>query len=110
LEPRRRAEKAPTVVIQEADVQRVSTRSVDDLGMTSISKSQVSRLSTEIDAKIAAFLNRPLEGNWPIFGVAVASTAMAGGKARHGHRDLRGRDDHHDQDDATVLASVQPVV
>ena len=35
------------------------------MGMTGISKSQVSRLCTEIDDKIAAFLNRPLEGDWP---------------------------------------------
>jgi transposase-like protein len=63
------AEKALTAVIQEAYVHGVSTRSVDDLvkamGMTGISKSQVSRLCTEIDDKIAAFLNRPLEGDWP---------------------------------------------
>jgi putative transposase len=69
LEPRRMAEKALTAVIQEAYVQGVSTRSVDDLvkamGMTGISKSQVSRLCAEIDDKIAAFLNRPLEGDWP---------------------------------------------
>src|SRR5256714_9479707 len=69
LEPRRLAEKALTAVVQEAYVQGVSTRSVDDLvkamGMTGISKSQVSRLCTEIDDKIAAFLNRPLEGDWP---------------------------------------------
>ena len=69
LEPRRMAEKALTAVIQEAYVHGVSTRSVDDLvkamGMTGISKSQVSRLCTEIDDKIAAFLNRPLEGDWP---------------------------------------------
>src|SRR6266550_2355183 len=69
LEPRRMAEKALTAVIQEAYVQGVSTRSVDELvkamGMTGISKSQVSRLCGEIDDKIAAFLNRPLEGDWP---------------------------------------------
>jgi len=69
LEPRRMAEKALTAVIQEAYVQGVSTRSVDDLvkalGMSGISKSQVSRLCAEIDEKIAAFLNRPLEGEWP---------------------------------------------
>jgi len=69
LEPRRMAEKALAAVIQEAYVQGVSTRSVDDLvkamGMTGISKSQVSRLCEEIDGKIAAFLNRPLEGDWP---------------------------------------------
>ena len=69
LEPRRTAEKALTAVIQEAYVQGVSTRSVDELvkamGMSGISKSQVSRLCEEIDGKIAAFLNRPLEGDWP---------------------------------------------
>lgn len=69
LEPRRTAEKALTAVIQEAYVQGISTRSVDDLvkalGMTGISKSQVSRLCGEIDDKVGAFLNRPLEGEWP---------------------------------------------
>lgn len=69
LEPRRMAEKALTAVIQEAYVQGISTRSVDDLvkamGMSGISKSQVSRLCGEIDDKIAGFLNRPLEGEWP---------------------------------------------
>ncbi len=69
LEPRRLAEKALTAVIQEAYVQGVSTRSVDDLvkamGMSGISKSQVSRLCGEIDDKIKTFLNRPLEGDWP---------------------------------------------
>src|SRR5437879_12376505 len=69
LEPRRMAEKALAAVIQEAYVQGVSTRSVDELvkamGMTGISKSQVSRLGSEIDGKIATFLDRPLEGDWP---------------------------------------------
>jgi putative transposase len=69
LEPRRMAEKALTAVIQEAYVQGVSTRSVDDLvqamGMSGISKSQVSRLCGEIDEKVQTFLNRPLEGDWP---------------------------------------------
>ncbi len=69
LEPRRMVEKALTAVIQEAYVQGVSTRSVDDLvqamGMSGISKSQVSRLCGEIDEKVETFLNRPLEGDWP---------------------------------------------
>ena len=34
-------------------------------GRTGISKSQVSRLCEEIDDKIKAFLNRPIEGDWP---------------------------------------------
>jgi len=69
LEPRRASEKAMTAVIQEACIQGISTRSVDDLvkamGMSGISKSQVSRLCAEIDGRVEAFLNRPLEGEWP---------------------------------------------
>jgi putative transposase len=69
LEPRRTAEKALTAVIQEAYVHGISTRSVDDLvkamGMTGISKSQVSRLCEEIDERVNAFLARPIEGEWP---------------------------------------------
>jgi len=69
LEPRRTAEKALTAVIQEAYIQGVSTRSVDELvkamGMSGISKSQVSRLCEEIDERVQAFLSRPIEGDWP---------------------------------------------
>ena len=69
LEPRRMAEKALTAVVQEAYIQGVSTRSVDDLvqamGMSGISKSQVSRLCEEIDERVKAFLSRPIEGDWP---------------------------------------------
>ena len=69
LEPRRMAEKALTAVIQEAYIQGVSTRSVDDLvkalGMSGVSKSQVSRLCEEIDERVGAFLSRPIEGDWP---------------------------------------------
>jgi putative transposase len=69
LEPRRLAEKALTAVIQEAYIQGISTRSVDDLvkamGMTGISKSQVSRLCEEIDERVKTFLERPIEGDWP---------------------------------------------
>src|SRR6186713_756865 len=69
LEPRRLAEKALTAVIQEAYVQGISTRSVDDLvkalGMSGVSKSQVSRLCGELDERVGAFLNRPIEGDWP---------------------------------------------
>ncbi|NNM92075.1 MAG: IS256 family transposase [Candidatus Eremiobacteraeota bacterium] len=69
LEPRRTAEKALAAVIQEAYIQGVSTRSVDNLvkamGMTGISSSQVSRLCAEIDERVNAFLNRPIEGDWP---------------------------------------------
>ena len=67
LEPRRASEKAMTAVIQEAYIQGVSTRSVDDLvktmGMTGVSKSQVSRLCVEIDERVDAFLDRPGESH-----------------------------------------------
>jgi putative transposase len=69
LEPRKSSEKALAAVVQEAYVQGISTRSVDELvkalGMSGISKSQVSRLCEEIDERVEAFLNRPLEGDWP---------------------------------------------
>jgi putative transposase len=69
LEPRRTGEKALAAVIQEAYIQGVSTRSVDELvqamGMSGISKSQVSRLCGEIDERVHAFLDRPIEGDWP---------------------------------------------
>ncbi len=72
LEPWRIAEKALTAVVQEAYVQGVSTRAVDDLvkamGMSGISKSQVSRLCQEIDERVKAFLQRPIEGIGPICG------------------------------------------
>jgi len=85
LEPRRMAEKALSAVIQEAYIQGVSTRSVDDLvqamGGTGVSKSQVSRLCEEIDARVEAFLERPLEGDWPY--VWLDATYV---KVRRNHR------------------------
>ena len=69
VEPRRASVKALTAVIQEAYGQGVSTRSVNDLvkamGMIGISKSQVSRLCAEIDERVKAFLDRPIEGSRP---------------------------------------------
>jgi transposase-like protein len=80
-EPRRTVEKALTAVIQEACVQGVSTRAMDDLvqamGGTGVSKSQVSRLCEDepssaigprtmaSDERVDAFLTRPIEGERP---------------------------------------------
>ena len=93
LEPRRAAEKALTAVIQEAYVQGVSTRSVDDLvqamGMSGISKSQVSRLCQDIDTRVQAFLTRPLEGDWPYLWLDATYV-----KVRAGGRIVPGRGDH----------------
>src|SRR5215212_2956553 len=68
-EPRKVSEKALVAVIQEAWIGGVSTRRVEDLvqamGLGGISKSTVSKLCREIDERVNAFLDRPLEGEWP---------------------------------------------
>jgi len=65
LTPRRRAEQALVAVIGQAYVEGVSTRRVDDLvkamGIDGISRSEVSRMASELDAKVAAFRDRPLD-------------------------------------------------
>lgn len=69
LEPRRTAEKALAAVIQEAYLQGVSTRAVDDLvkalGASGVSRSEVSRLCQEVEGRVREFLERPLEGAFP---------------------------------------------
>src|ERR1700731_2889351 len=69
LEARKSSEKALIAVIQEAWIGGVSTRRVDDLvqamGLSGISKSQVSKLCKDIDERVNAFLDRPLAGEWP---------------------------------------------
>jgi len=117
LEPRRMAEKALTAVIQEAYVQGVSTRSVDDLvramGMSGISKSQVSRLCEEIDGKVKAFLDRPIEGDWPYLWldatyvkvrqnsrVVSAAVIVAVGVNSDGRREVLGMDIGHSEAEA----------
>jgi putative transposase len=69
LEPRRRAERALVSVVQEAYVQGISTRRVDDLvqalGMQGISKSQVSRMCAELDKEVENFRTRKLTGPYP---------------------------------------------
>src|SRR5436189_3301871 len=109
LEPRRLAEKALTAVVQEAYVQGISTRSVDDLvkamGMSGISKSQVSRLCEEIDERVQAFLERPIEGDWPYLWidatyvkvrsngrVVPVAVIMAVGVNADGRREVLGMD------------------
>jgi putative transposase len=85
LEPRRMTEKALTAVIQEAYIQGISTRAVDNLvqamGGTGISHSQVSRLCQEIDERVNAFLGRPIEGEWPYLWIDATYV-----KVRQDHR------------------------
>src|SRR6476620_9914421 len=72
LEARKTTEKALVAVIQEAWIGGVSTRRVDEIaqamGLSGISKSQVSKLCKEIDERVKAFLDRPLEGDCPLCG------------------------------------------
>ena len=65
LEPRRRIDQALYAVVMEAYVSGVSTRSVDALvesmgAASGISKSEVSRICTGLDDRVAAFRNRTL--------------------------------------------------
>ena len=64
LEPRRRAERALLAVVQEAYVLGVSIRRVDDLvqslGITGISKSEVSRICSALDTEVETFRKRPI--------------------------------------------------
>ena len=69
LEARRMSEKALLAVIQEAWINGVSTRKVDrlvqNMGLSGISKSQVSEICKDIDTRVQDFLFRPLTGKWP---------------------------------------------
>ncbi len=84
LEPRKTSEKALVAVIQEAWIGGVSTRRVEDLvqamGLSGISKSTVSKLCQDIDARVNAFLDRPLEGEGRICGSMppTSNSAKAG--------------------------------
>ncbi len=70
LERRRRIDRALFAVVMEAYVHGVTTRRVDELvkalgAETGISKSEVSRICSELDAELEAFRNRPLDGPFP---------------------------------------------
>ena len=69
LEPRRRSEQALLSVIQQAYVEGVSTRRVDDLikalGCDGISSSQVSRICEQLDEVVESFLGRA-PGRWSL--------------------------------------------
>lgn len=69
LEPRRRSERAIVSVVVQAYVHGVSTRHVEDvvqaLGMTGISKSEVSRMCGELDELVESFRTRPLSKRYP---------------------------------------------
>ena len=110
LEPRRRAERALSAVVQEAYVHGVSTRKVDELvkalGMEGISKSRVSELCEELDEQVERFRNRSLEGSHPYVWidatyvkarqdghvVSVAVVIAVGVNGESGEREVLGLD------------------
>ena len=122
LEPRRRSEKALLAVIQQAYVEGVSTRRVDDLvkslGCDGISKSQVSRICRDLDQVVEAFLDRPLDsGPYPYVWldaltqkvreggrIVNVSVAVATGVNAQGQRELLGLDVGASEDGAFWLA------
>jgi len=69
LEPRRKAEHALLAVVQQAYIEGVSTRKVDDLlqamGLTGIDKSRVSRIFQSLVETVSSFRNRRLEAEDP---------------------------------------------
>ena len=83
-------------MIQEAYIQGVSTRSVDQLvqamGMTGISKSQVSRLCEEIDGRVQTLLNRPWKATGRMSGWTTPPSRSRG-RSHHlqGHHHRGGR-------------------
>ncbi len=86
LEPRRRAERSLAQVVVECYVRGVSTRRVDGLvksmGLTGMSKSQVSALAGELDSLVEEFRSRPLDQG-PYTYVWVDALAL---KCREGGR------------------------
>ena len=129
LEPRRRAERALVGVVQEAYVQGVSTRRVDELvqtlGLTGISKSQVSVLCQELDAEVERFRTRPLsEASYPYVWLdatfvkartngRVAGQAVViaiGLNAATGQREVLGLDVGPSEDGAFWLAFLRGLV
>lgn len=128
LEPRRKAERALSAVVQEAYVHGVSTRKVDELvkalGMGGISKSRVSELCEQLDAEVERFRGRPLEGSYPYVWIdatyvkarqdgRVASVAVViavGVNARTGEREVLGVDVGPSEDGAFWTAFVRSLV
>ena len=128
LEPRRRAERALSAVVQEAYVHGVSTRKVDDLvkalGMTGIGKSRVSELCEELDEEVTRFRGRPLEGPYPYVWIdatyvkarqdgrvaGLAVVIAVGVKAETGEREVLGLDAGPSEDGAFWASFLRSLV
>ena len=127
LDPRKRAERALVAVVQEAYVQGVSTRRVDELvqalGMNGISKSQVSRLCQELDTEVERFRSRRLEGAYPYVWldatymkvrengrVVSQAVVIAIGVRATGEREILGLDVGPSEDGAFWMAFLRGLV
>ncbi|OBH17927.1 IS256 family transposase [Mycolicibacter terrae] len=91
LERRKRAESALITVVADCYLAGVSTRRMDKLvktlGIDSLSKSQVSRMATDLDEHVEQFRHRPLDAAGPFTFVAADALTM---KVREGGRVVNG--------------------
>ena len=127
LEPRRRAEQALLAVIQEAYIQGVSTRRVDELvkalGLTGIDKSAVSRISQQLDEVVRQFRERKLEATYPYLWldalylkvrqnhrIVSQAVVIAIGVKETGEREILGFDIGASEEEAFWLAFLRSLV
>jgi putative transposase len=122
LERRRRAERALTTVVATCYLLGVSTRRmeklVETLGITRLSKSQVSIMARELDEHVESFRTRPLDAGPYTFVAADAlvlkvreggrvvpvHALLATGVSADGHREILGLDVTSGEDGAGWLA------
>ncbi|GIU99469.1 MAG: transposase for insertion sequence element IS1081 [Actinomycetota bacterium] len=128
LERHRRAERALVQVVAECYVRGVSTRRVDGLiktlGISGISRSQVSELAKSLDEAVEAFRNRPLDaGPYPFVWldalvlrcreagrIAGVAAVIATGVNADGHREILGLDVLTSEDGAGWTAFLRSLV
>ena len=124
-EPRRRSEQALLSVVQQAYVEGVSTRRVDDLikslGCDGISRSRVSRICRDLGQVVDTFLGWPLDGGpYPcvwldaltqkvreggrIVNVSVVVATGINAQGQQGQREVLGMDVGASEDGAFWLA------
>ncbi|MGW5124960.1 IS256 family transposase [Streptomyces sp. NPDC004069] len=127
LERRRRAEQALISVVATAYLLGVSTRRVEklaeSLGVTQLSKSQVSAMAKHLDEQVVAFRNRPLDaGPYTFVWVdALTQKVREGGRINvhaliavgvnaDGHREILGLDVATAEDGAGWLAFLRSLI
>jgi putative transposase len=128
LERRRRAEQALISVVATSYLLAVSTRRVEklveSLGITSLSKSQVSEMAKQLDAQVAAFRNRPLDSGPYTFvwldaltqkvrdngRTVIVHALVATGVNADGHREILGLDVVSGEDGAGWLAFLRSLL